>query len=110
MFKNHNFQKLIVSIWELCLKVLLFIFIDTCALILVLNAALHHPSIISVLPDYVFRHYRYLRTKEPDLTPNLQIVISKPKSRSLNFTSENFFAYILHLMIMIRKYVLVKLH
>ncbi|CAF3546087.1 unnamed protein product [Adineta steineri] len=44
----------------------------TCALILVLNAALHHPSIISVLPDYVFRHYRYLRTKEPDLTPNLQ--------------------------------------
>jgi hypothetical protein len=50
---------------------------DTCALILVLNAALHHPSIISVLPDYVFRHYRYLRTKEPDLTPNLQIQLSK---------------------------------
>jgi hypothetical protein len=90
MFKNHNFRKLIVSIWELCLKVLLFIFIDTCALILVLNAALHHPSIISVLPDYVFRHYRYLRTKEPDLTPNLQIVIYKLKSRSLNFTCDNF--------------------
>ena len=48
--------------------------LDTCALIVVLNAALHHPSIISVLPDYVFRHYRYLRTKEPDLTPNLQQV------------------------------------
>jgi hypothetical protein len=53
------------------------IFLDTCALILVLNAASHHPSIISVLPDYVFRHYRYLRTKEPDLTPNLQTVIYK---------------------------------
>lgn len=39
---------------------------------MVLNAALHHPSIISALPDYVFRHYRYLRTKEPDLTPNLE--------------------------------------
>lgn len=25
-----------------------------------------------MLPDYVFRHYRYLRTKEPDLTPDLQ--------------------------------------
>ncbi|CAF1642048.1 unnamed protein product [Adineta ricciae] len=44
----------------------------TCALIVVLNAALYHPSIISILPDYVFRHYRYLRTKEPDLTPNLE--------------------------------------
>ncbi|UJR35873.1 hypothetical protein I4U23_028616 [Adineta vaga] len=44
----------------------------TCALIVVLNATLHHPSIISILPDYVFRHYRYLRTKEPDLTPNLE--------------------------------------
>ena len=52
-------------------------FVDTCALILVLNAALYHPSIISVLPDYVFRHYRYLRTKEPDLTPNLQTQLSK---------------------------------
>lgn len=41
-------------------------------MIVVLNAVVHHPSIISVLPDYVFRHYRYLRTKEPDLTPNLQ--------------------------------------
>ncbi len=44
---------------------------------MVLNAALHYPSIISVLPDYVFRHYRYLRTKEPDLTPNLQIQLTK---------------------------------
>ncbi|CAF2644910.1 unnamed protein product [Rotaria sp. Silwood2] len=49
----------------------------TCALILVLNAALHHPSIVSVLPDYVFRHYRYLRTKEPELTPNLQTSFSR---------------------------------
>jgi len=49
-----------------------FSFLDTCRLILVLNAALNHPSIITVLPDYVLRHYRYLRTKEPDLTPNLQ--------------------------------------
>ncbi|CAM4807411.1 unnamed protein product [Rotaria magnacalcarata] len=51
----------------------------TCALILVLNAALHHPSIVSVLPDYVFRHYRYLRTKEPELTPNLQTNFSDVK-------------------------------
>ena len=49
----------------------------TCALIVVLNAAVHHPSIISVLPDYVFSHYRYLRTKEPDLTPNLQRCFSQ---------------------------------
>ncbi len=54
-----------------------FVSVDTCVLILVLNAALHHPSIISILPDYVFRHYRYLRTKEPDLTPNLQIQLTK---------------------------------
>ena len=40
-------------------------------MIVVLNATLHHPSIISVLPDYVFRHYQYLRTKEHDLTPDL---------------------------------------
>ncbi|CAF3772754.1 unnamed protein product [Rotaria socialis] len=51
----------------------------TCALILVLNAALHHPSIVAVLPDYVFRHYRYLRTKEPELTPNLQTNFSDVK-------------------------------
>ncbi len=57
---------------------------DTCALILVLNAALYHPSIISVLPDYVFRHYRYLRTKEPDLTPNLQIQLTKTIDHDLS--------------------------
>jgi hypothetical protein len=51
-----------------------FYILDTCALIVVLNAALNYPSIISIVPDYVFRHYRYLRTKEPDLTPNLHRV------------------------------------
>lgn len=62
----------------------LCVFVDTCALILVLNAALHHPSIISILPDYVFRHYRYLRTKEPDLTPNLQIELTKTRDLDLS--------------------------
>lgn len=69
---------MIVGFSELSFRLaLVCIFADTCALILVLNAALHHPSIISVLPDYVFRHYRYLRTKEPDLTPNLEIQLTK---------------------------------
>ena len=61
-----------------CLPFSLFLLkLDTCALIVVLNAAVNYPSIISVLPDYVFRHYRYLRTKEPNLTPDLQRVTTR---------------------------------
>ncbi|CAJ0961347.1 unnamed protein product, partial [Mesorhabditis belari] len=41
---------------------------------LILSAASIHPPVLSILPAYVIRHYKYLRVSEPDLVPVIKSV------------------------------------
>lgn len=42
-------------------------------LMLILNAASVHDPLCSLLPEFVVRHYRYLRSSMPDLIPFVKV-------------------------------------
>lgn len=44
-----------------------------CILIMIFNAALHMPPMLSLLPEPTIKHYAYLRDTMPNLVPNLPI-------------------------------------
>ncbi|KAK6731604.1 hypothetical protein RB195_007834 [Necator americanus] len=43
-------------------------------LILILNAAANYEPIVSLLPECVLKHYRYLRAAAPDLVPPIRVL------------------------------------
>lgn len=47
-----------------------------CVLLLIFNAAVNCPSIMSLLEEHTIRHYRYLRDTIPNLIPNLPLCSS----------------------------------
>lgn len=44
-----------------------------CVLIMIFNAALHMPPMLSLLPETTIKHYAYLRDTMPNLVPHLPI-------------------------------------
>lgn len=47
---------------------------DVCVLLLIFNAAVNCPSIMSLLEEHTIRHYRYLRDTIPNLIPCLPVI------------------------------------
>ena len=58
---------------------------DIGVLLLVFNATVACPTMISLFPDYAVRHYNYLRDTIPHLVPKLQVSM-------LIFNSFTFFS------------------
>ncbi|KIH56190.1 HEAT repeat protein, partial [Ancylostoma duodenale] len=47
---------------------------DIAKLILILNAAANYEPIVSLLPECVLKHYRFLRAAAPDLVPPIKVL------------------------------------
>jgi len=47
--------------------------LDTSILVLIFNAAIDCPTMTPLFPDYLTRHYTYLRDILPDLVPSLKV-------------------------------------
>ncbi|RCN29558.1 hypothetical protein ANCCAN_24678 [Ancylostoma caninum] len=52
----------------------LVVVLDIAKLILILNAAANYEPIVSLLPECVLKHYRFLRAAAPDLVPPIKVL------------------------------------